>query len=133
MGLSVNVLLDTCAFIWLCSEPEKFTKTAKSVLQRGTDTALYLSEATILEIALKHATGKLELPDATRKWIPEQIEVWGMIPLPLLKDILLLSAELPWHHRDPFDRLIIATAKEHQMPVITSDRVFADYGIDIIW
>jgi PIN domain nuclease of toxin-antitoxin system len=133
VGLGVKVLLDTCAYIWLCSEPEKFTQTAASVLQNGADVALYLSEATILEIALKHATGKLELPDVPRKWIPEQIKIWGIIPIPLLKDILFLSAELPWHHRDPFDRLIIATAKEQQLPVITSDSIFADYDIDIIW
>lgn len=133
MGTGVKVLLDSCALIWLCSDPEKFTASAACILRRGEDAELHLSEATILELAVKHATGKLELPDAPRKWIPEQIQTWGITTIPLHKDILLLSAELPWHHRDPFDRLIIATAKEHQMPIITSDQIFASYGIDIIW
>jgi PIN domain nuclease of toxin-antitoxin system len=53
--------------------------------------------------------------------------------LPLSHEESYLSAELPWHRKDPFDRLIVATSMTHQFPVVTSDRFFGDYGVEVIW
>ncbi len=94
---------------------------------------LCLSDDTILEIALKSALKKIELPGTARKWVQRQVSTWDIQTLSLSPEVLFLSAELPWHHRDPFDRLIIATAKMHDLPVVTADSIFVDYGIQVIW
>ena len=102
MGFVMDVLLDTCAFIWLCSEPEKFSEKASEIIEKAGD--LFLSDASIFEMAVKQSSGKLSLPDSPRRWINEQVSSWGIVLLPLTHDDIFLSAELPLHHKDPFDR-----------------------------
>jgi len=108
MGPVMELLLDTCAFIWLCSEPEKYSEKASEAVEQASE--LFLSDASIFEIALKHASGKLSLPDAPRRWVNHQICAWGIVSLPLSQEDIYRSAELPLLHKDPFDRLIISTA-----------------------
>jgi PIN domain nuclease of toxin-antitoxin system len=117
----------------LCSKPDNFTSKASKALHQDDHLELYISDATILEIALKSSLGKLELPAAPRVWIEEQCDIWGITTLPLSHEEIYVSTELPWHHKDPFDRLIVATSMTHHLPVITSDRFFCDYGIEVIW
>ena len=133
MGACLKALLDTCTFIWLCGEPDRFSPTVQSLFQKEPYTELYLSDASVFEIAIKSSLGKIELPESPREWVRKQIEMWEIRSLPLSREELFISAELPWHHKDPFDRLIIATAKHRQLPVITSDRIFTSYGLEIIW
>ena len=129
----MKVLLDTCAFIWLCSNPDKFSSKARSVFNDPNPLELYLSDASVFEIALKCSQGKMELPQLPREWIAHQLEIWGIQSRPISHEELFISAELPWHHKDPFDRLIIATAKNHKLPIMTSDGSFPRYDIDVIW
>ncbi|MEI6165660.1 MAG: type II toxin-antitoxin system VapC family toxin [bacterium] len=129
----MKVLLDTCAFIWLCCEPDRFTPAVRQLFLKEPDAELYLSDASVFEIALKSSMGKIELPESSREWVRKQTEIWKIRALPLSREEMFISAELPWHHKDPFDRLVIATAKHHQMPVITADRIFANYGVELIW
>ncbi len=124
----MDLLLDTCAFIWLCSEPEKYAANAGETINKARD--LFLSDASIFEMAVKHASGKLTLPDAPRRWIHEQIVAWGIVSLPLSQDDIFLSSELPLHHKDPFDRLIISTAINHKLTVLTSDSIFEKYNVN---
>ena len=118
----MDLLLDTCAFIWLCSEPEKYEDTVGETINKAGN--LYLSDASIFEMAVKHASGKLSLPETPRKWIHEQLTSWNIASLPLIREVIFLSAELPLHHIDPFDRLIIATAINRKLPVVSSDTIF---------
>ncbi len=127
MGLVMDVLLDTCAFIWLCSEPEKYSDKAGEAINKAGD--LFLSDASILEMAIKHASGKLSLPDMPRRWISEQVTSWSIVVLPLSQDDIFLSAELLLHHKDPFDRLIIATAANHSLTILTNDKLFDEYDV----
>jgi len=129
----VSVLLDTCAFIWLCSEPEKFSVTAKNRLSEHPNPELFLSEASIFEIAIKCSQGKMELPGTPRRWIGSQLSIWGIHPLPISQDDIFTSTELPWHHKDPFDRLILASAKNNNLPILTADRLFSHYDVELIW
>ena len=129
----MKVLLDTCALIWLCSQPDKFSEKASSFLKTISELELFISDATVLEIALKSSIGKLELPDEPEKWIEEQCNIWGIAFLPISRKVIYGSARLPWHHKDPFDRLIIASALRDDLPIITSDRFFSDYGVTVIW
>ncbi len=127
MGLMMDILIDTCAFIWLCSEPERYSEKARESIKMAGD--LFLSDASIFEIAIKHASGKLTLPDIPRRWIREQASAWGIVSLPLSQDDIFLSAELPMHHKDPFDRLIISAAINHRLTVLTNDSFFAKYDV----
>jgi PIN domain nuclease of toxin-antitoxin system len=127
MGLVMDLLLDTCAFIWLCSEPEKYADTVGETINKAGD--LFLSDASIFEMAVKHASGKLSLPDGPRRWISEQASTWGIVTLPLSQDDIFLSSELPLHHKDPFDRLIIATAVNRNLTILTNDKLFNEYDV----
>jgi PIN domain nuclease of toxin-antitoxin system len=129
----VKILLDTCTFIWLCSEPDRFSNRARQILAGETDPELYLSETSIFEIALKCSLGKMQLPEPPRAWIEKQLSIWGIQSLPISREELFTSAELPLHHKDPFDRLLLATAKNNSLPIMTSDRAFSDYAIELIW
>jgi len=129
----MRLLLDTCAFIWLCSAPEQFSAVATKVLQGDVDIDLYLSDASILEIALKSSLGKLSLSNDPRSWIEEQSGIWNVKSLPITHEVIYISANLPKHHKDPFDRLIIAASKVNNLPIVTSDRFFASYGCEVIW
>ena len=129
----MKVLLDTCAFVWLCSNPDRFSSEARSVFNDNDPLDLYLSDASVFEIALKCSQGKMELPEPPREWIAHQLETWRIQSLEISHEVLFSSAELPWHHKDPFDRLIIATAKNFGLPVMTSDRSFPLYDIKVVW
>ncbi len=128
----MKVLLDTCTFIGLCSDPDKFSPPAQAILSHTENLELFLSDASIFEIALKSSIGKMELPEPPRKWVTHQLEVWGIQSLPISHEELFISAELPWHHKDPFDRLILATAKNHELPIMTPDGMFPSYDIEVI-
>jgi len=129
----MRLLLDTCAFIWLCSAPEQFSADAIKVLQGDVDVDLFLSDASILEIALKSSLGKLTLPNDPKTWIEEQLGIWNVKSLPITHEVIYISADLPKHHKDPFDRLIISTSKVNNLPIVTSDRFFESYGCEVIW
>ena len=129
----MKVLLDTCALIWICSDPNKFSPAARSVFNDPNPLELYLSDASVFEIALKCSLGKMELPEPPREWIAHQLEIWGIQSLPISHEELFVSAELPWHHKDPFDRLIIATAQNSKLPIMTSDSLFSRYNVEVIW
>ena len=131
--LGMNLLLDTCAFIWLCSAPGQFSPNARKVLQNQADMELFVSDASVLEIALKSSLGKLTLPSEPRSWIEEQASIWGIELLPITHEIIYFSADLPKHHKDPFDRLIIATALTCNFSIITSDQFFESYGCKVVW
>jgi len=128
----LNLLLDTCAFIWLCSNPNKLTMKATKYIN-NVENDLFLSDASVLEISIKHSIGKLKLPEAPENWILEQSSIWDINLLSISREDIFESTKLPWIHRDPFDRLIIALAKNHSYYVVTYDSIFKEYSVDIIW
>lgn len=79
------------------------------------------------------ALGKLHLPEPPRKWWTTQIQKWGIIEVPLVQEAYFLSSELPTHHKDPFDRVIVAQAQIDGFHIVSSDRVFSSYGVQVIW
>lgn len=128
----MNLLLDSCALIWLASEPARLSQTATAAINNPAST-LCVSHATLWEITLKHHAGKLVLPDAPRRWWAEQIEKWGLVELPMTADVLLRGSELPPHHKDPFDRVILAQALLHDLSLVSSDRAFPAYSVRVVW
>ena len=122
------LLLDTCAIIWIASDLTALTPEALSAIEDAQ--TVYYSPISAWEIALKAAFGRLTLPLTPREWFRRVVAHHGLEPIPLREDILFQSADLPRHHRDPADRLIIATAIIEGLPVVTGDTRFPAYGIE---
>lgn len=124
------MILDTCGLLWLASDQKKLSyETLKAIAEAP---AIYISTISGFEIALKAARGKLTLPLPPSVWFEQIIENHGLSLLPLDLDICLAAAQLPRIHDDPCDRFIIATAKIHQQPVVTTDERFEAYGIMVL-
>jgi PIN domain nuclease of toxin-antitoxin system len=127
----VRILLDTQSWIWLASSPERFSSSVRALLETE-DNELYLSAASPWEIAIKYSNGKLRLPDPPAAYVPSRIEMTRVRPLSIDYTHALHVALLPRHHRDPFDRLIIAQAQIEDLTIVTSDPQFAAYDVQII-
>lgn len=124
------LLLDTCALVWIASRPERFSLKARKALSEAE--RLFYCPISAWEIALKAGRGTLVLPLPPREWFGRVVDRYGVESMPLDEDILFRSAELPWLHRDPADRFIIATALEKNMPVVTGDGRFKAYGVEVL-
>lgn len=121
-------MLDTQALVLLLEDLDRLPAAARAEVSRP-EPAL-VSVASIWEVAIKSAGGKLWVPDD----LPQMLEAHaGYELLPVTADVAWATRELPPIHRDPFDRLIIAQARGRGLPVITGDPVFARYGVGVIW
>jgi len=128
----MRILLDTCAFIWLTSEPDHLGDAAKSAL-RDPHKERFLSLASVWEIVLKYHLGKLPLPSKPEEWVEEQTRIQDITILNLERGVIYRSGSLPPIHRDPFDRMIAADSLIHKMPILTPDGPFGEYGCKVIW
>ena len=128
----MNVLLDTCTFLWLAASPDRISRSAQEVID-DPDNMLYLSDVSVWEIATKHRMGKLPLPELPRVWVPMQAEFFQLRSLTIERQALYLSGELPLLHRDPFDRLLAAQAQLMNFTVLTPDPPFERLGAQVIW
>lgn len=123
-------LLDTCALIWLVQKSKRLSASAKRSLVQAAD--IFVSPVTAWEIAVKHQAGKLVLPLDPAEWFRIAVASFNLTILPLDYQMLVKSAQLPLHHRDPADRAIIALALSNGLPVVTGDHRFAAYGVETI-
>jgi PIN domain nuclease of toxin-antitoxin system len=128
----MNALLDTCTFLWLALEPSRISVAARNVLD-DPRTCRRLSQASVLEIVLKHRTGKLPLPAPPEQWIPSRREFFQVENLPLDEMVIYRSGILPAVHDDPFDRLIAAHAIETGSTVLSPDSPLSLLGASRIW
>jgi PIN domain nuclease of toxin-antitoxin system len=128
----MNVLLDTHAFLWFISGDTRISQTAKEIIA-DLDNEVMLSVGTLWEIAIKSNTKKINLKRPFKELILEEIEKYSFGILPINIDALTLVSRLPLHHRDPFDRLLIAQAIAENVPIVTRDPAFAGYPVEIIW
>lgn len=127
----MGYLLDTHCWLWLQTEPERFPD---HLLNRLADRAvdLFLSAASAWEIGIKHAAGRLTLPEPPTVYVPEGMRRTGTRELPVSHSHALAAASLPPHHRDPFDRLLVAQSRIEALPLITTDRALQCYDADLI-
>lgn len=128
----MKCLLDTCTLIWLCAEPDRLSPLARQMLGE-VENELLLSHVSYLEMSLKWTAGKLELPSPPRSWIPEQARAWGLSVLPIDAEDIFRSSELPKIHKDPFDRLMVATAIRHECVLLTPDIHIHRFPVDCRW
>jgi PIN domain nuclease of toxin-antitoxin system len=124
------VLLDTVTFLWSVKEPERVSKKAMAILA-GPETEREISAVSLSEMAIKWAIGKLGI---SRSEVEQGVMDLELRVLPFNGVHAYKMFVLPMHHSDPFDRQIIAQAMVEEIPVVTSDRIFAAYqGLEIIW
>jgi PIN domain nuclease of toxin-antitoxin system len=128
----MKCLLDTSVFLWGLAAEHKLNQRAKGILT-SPETELYFSAASSWEIAIKFALGSLILPGAPSVFLPQAMRSWAIRSLDITHGHALRAGELPTHHRDPFDRMLIAQAMAEEMTLLTADRVFQKYKIDIIY
>ena len=125
------MILDTCALLWLAGgERKRFSEKTWDKIEQSP--AVHIVSITGFEIGIKCQSGKLNLPTHPKEWIDLAIEFHHLQVIQLDLEICLLATELPPIHKDPCDRFIIAAARLRNMPVVTSDRRFADYGISVL-
>lgn len=127
----MKVLLDTHAWLWLQATPDRLSGEALAVAS-DPENDLYLSAASAWEIAIKYALGKLPLPEPPPEYVPTRLRTSGVVPLPVEHRHALHVASLPHHHRDPFDRLLIAQARLDDLVLLTSDPGFRPYGVELL-
>jgi PIN domain nuclease of toxin-antitoxin system len=126
----VRVLLDTVAFIHALSAPQRLGKNAAATIENH-DNLLELSSISVTEIAIKSASGKIGMSEDVLRQAFSVLDV-HLLPYTVTHALMLFS--LPEHHRDPFDRQLIAQAVVENIPVITADRSFSSYkGLRVIW
>jgi PIN domain nuclease of toxin-antitoxin system len=124
-------LLDTHVWLWLQTTPERLGDEVGELVAARTNTLL-LSAASGWEIAIKYRLGKLPLPEPPGVYVPDRMQLSGVTPLPVEHAHALRVAELPDHHSDPFDRLLVAQAQELAIPIVTADAQLSAYSVDLI-
>jgi len=128
----VTYLLDTSVFLWALAAPRKLNRRARDLLANSRE-GLFLSAASSWEVSVKFALGKLELPEPPAKYVPRWMLNWGLRGLEISHLHALAVAELPPHHQDPFDRILVAQAVAEGMVLLTADRMFEKYSVEILW
>ena len=127
----MKLLLDTHTFIWFVENDESLPASLKTQIE-DTDNEIFISIVSLWEIAIKTSLGKLEmaidLPSIINK-----IEENGFVILPIFPEHTVCVASLPFHHKDPFDRILIAQTMIEKLTIISKDGIFNSYGVDWIW
>ncbi|MBF0433396.1 MAG: type II toxin-antitoxin system VapC family toxin [Fibrobacteria bacterium] len=127
------LLLDTCTLLWLAADQKKLSPKAAKAIKKSPQ-LLFVSAISAFEIAIKSKNGKLSLPLSPQEWFSQALEFHGINELPVTGTIAVSSVELPSLHNDPCDRIIIATALENDMRILTSDKLIKEYPqAKIIW
>jgi PIN domain nuclease of toxin-antitoxin system len=128
----VRLLIDAHAVFWAVDDPSKLSAAAVAALQDPAN-ELLLSAGTIWELAIKVGLGKLVLSLPFRTWMSQAMADLGVTLLPITVEYADVQAGLPWHHRDPFDRLLAAQALVEQVPLLSADTLLDQYGVSRIW
>lgn len=127
----MRFLLDTQVWLWMLAAPARLSPESRALLT-APENELLLSAASAWEIAIKHGLGKLQLPESPAKYIPRMMVHTSVTPLPIHHRHALHVAELPEHHRDPFDRLLVAQAQLESVPIISADRQLSQYDVTVL-
>jgi PIN domain nuclease of toxin-antitoxin system len=128
----VKLLLDTHAFLWWVEGTPALGRRARAEVS-DPDNEVYFSVASCWELAIKLSLGKLRLTQSLERFIPEQLTRNGFALCGLEFRHVAAVAGLPFHHRDPFDRVLAAQALLDGLAIVSADRVFRKYGVAVVW
>ncbi|MBV9217157.1 MAG: type II toxin-antitoxin system VapC family toxin [Acidobacteria bacterium] len=127
----MSILIDTHVFLWGAGVGKRLTKGALELLDDA-ETPIFLSVASAWEIAIKWSKGRLELPEHPAQVVRNAISTSGISQLALTLQDAFEVADLPFHHKDPFDRLLIAQARSNGLRLMTADPILEKYDVDLI-
>lgn len=128
----MRYLIDTHILLWMASEQEQLSRKVRSLLSNE-ENDVYLSVASVWEMAIKVSLGKLKLGVELNDFVQAQVLENGILLLPVKKEHIYPLIELPFHHRDPFDRLLICQARTESIAILTADKVFKKYDVKSIF
>lgn len=128
----MRALLDTHAIIWLLAAPDRLSTHAKAIIQDRTN-QLHYSPLSFAEMAIKASIGKLTLADGWQVVFADLLASKDIEPLPLSWQDAAILQKLPFHHKDPFDRMLIASCMTHDLAIISTDAAIAHYDLPVIW
>ncbi len=123
----MKLLLDSHVILWTLLEPAKLAGRVAAEIMSPAN-LVFTSAASVWELEIKRACGKLDLPD---DWVGA-LDAAGFVELPVIRRHAMTAARLPWHHRDPFDRILIAQALDENLRFVTADRMAATYGVSML-
>ena len=126
-----RLLIDTHIWLWSLGSPERVTPGVRSAILNADE--IVLSVASIWEVGIKHAMGKLPLNAGVRALVDEAVRELRARILPIEVDHVIEAAGLPTHHRDPFDRLLVAQARTEGLPLVTLDDALRPYDVPLLW
>lgn len=127
----MKALLDTHAFLWAILDDVRLSRRAQRTFTGPNE--LWLSVASLWEILIKVKTGKLPLPQPSGPYLVKKLGENRIEVLPIKLDHVLRIETLAVHHRDPFDRILVAQSIEEKLPLITADPIFERYPVELIW
>jgi PIN domain nuclease of toxin-antitoxin system len=128
----MRLLLDTHTFLWWVSDHASLSRRArKAIADESND--CYFSAASAWELAIKTSLGKLDVGGSLERFVPEQLALNQFQLLPIDLRHVLRVATLPWHHRDPFDRLLAAQCACERLTLVSGDPALSAYGVDLLW
>lgn len=127
----MRLLVDTHAFLWFVAGDARLSRTARRAMEHD-EAEISLSAATVWEMAIKANLGRLTLPAPASDYVADKARA-GVRMLPVDWSHAAAVERLPFHHRDPFDRMLIAQAQAERLAIVTGDRMFRRYGVPVIW
>lgn len=123
----MNLLLDSHALLWALAAPQTLSPASRSAIANPRN-AVYFSSASVWELELKASKGKLTLP---QDWFAAALET-GFVEVTVTSGDAVAAARLPWHHQDPFDRMLVAQARARSLQLATRDRILAAYDVPLL-
>jgi PIN domain nuclease of toxin-antitoxin system len=127
----VRLLLDTYVLIWAATDAARLRPEARAALEDGAHD-VFVSVVTAWEIAIKQSLGKLKLARPAERWLPDVLKRTGFEVAEVSLSAALAVRDLAWHHRDPFDRLLVAQALDQQYTIVTHDAAIQSYGVPVL-
>jgi PIN domain nuclease of toxin-antitoxin system len=128
----MNLLLDTHTFLWFIAGSENLSPKSRKLIENEAN-RVFLSAASLWEIAIKVSLGKLTLSEPFETLVPAQLEMNSIELLGISVSHTSRVASLPFHHRDPFDRLLVAQALTEEIPIVSADEKLDAYGVTRLW
>jgi len=128
----MKYLVDTVVWLWSLDSVERLGREAREILENGRED-IYLSAASAWELSIKMRLGKLSFPGPPAHYVPKFMAKQGLRSLPVTHSHAMKVYDLPAHHPDPFDRLLIAQSIIEEMVILTSDRAFEKYPVQLVW
>ena len=127
----MRLLLDTHVLLWFVSDPGKLLAEAREIIEDGSND-IFVSVVSEWEIAIKQSVGRLDLPEPAETWLPKVLKASGLEVLDIDLRSTLRTRALPWHHRDPFDRLLVAQSLEHGFTLCSRDAHLEAYAVPMV-